>query len=165
VSEVYDAPFSPNYNVVSKIDGSRHVANAYTSEMRIDDGWISFEVASKKKKLRNVGRPFHFLTKDGVLLAMKRYKHQVTNSFALNHELFALDWNISAVLHFVENTPMMFITSRDEWLHAGRVGLLGEELQISLEVPDYRLLPSNPLYEFHWWIKECRVAGHGRTSK
>jgi hypothetical protein len=160
VSDVYDAPFSPNYNIQSKIDDSEHIVTAYTSDMRIDDGWVTFDIQSKKRKLRSVGRPYHFITPDGILLALKRHKHQVTDSFALNHELFALaNWHVSIILHFEDGGAYLFVATRDEWLETGFVSPLGEELQVSVRVPNHRMVPWSVLTGgWTWWIDECKKA-------
>jgi len=155
-SEVYDAPYSLNYNVVSKFDGSNHIVHAYTSDIFVSDGWICFDVKNKKRRTRSIGRPFHFLSGDGILLSFKQFRHYRTNSFALNHELFSLDWDSSVILHFIDGIPKVFIASRQEWLESGRIGTLGEELQVFLEIPQYRMMP-NVFRQFDWWVDECAI--------
>jgi len=159
VSEVYDIPFGRSFHVKSKLFCQDFVVRAYASRMDVlPGGWVDFTIANKQGKSgRQVGRPFHLL-RDGVLFAMKRFKHRKTDSFALNHELFALEWKASVLLHFMDGKPYLFIISREEWIAQGRCGHENEELQVFIEMPDHRRLTAAVI---PWcagdWMNECKV--------
>ena len=149
-SEVFDAPGSVVYNVRSKLympssklkDG-HCVVRAYTSEMKVDgDGFIEFAIKWKRGKVQRIPAPYHLLT-DGVLFAMKKNKQRDSNGFGLNHELFALEWESSVILHFFNGKPCIFIASREEWMAVGEPGQRNQELQVFMEVPDHRRLPTS----------------------
>ena len=162
VSEVYDAPGSIVYNAYSKLFGSEHVVRAYASHMTLDaDGWIEFNLTRKQGSGNRIGKPFHWLNA-GVLYALKRHKHKMSDSFGLNHELFALEWKECFVLHFIEEETCVFVSSRDEWLKDGRPGEQNQELQVFMEVPDYRRLSMEMLPQAALdWYGKCANVGSG----
>jgi len=156
VSKVFDAPGSRVYNVTSSLFKQEVVARAYASAMNImSDGTIEFIVVNKSgNPARRVGAPFHYLAGD-VLCAFKRNKQRDSDSFALNHELFAIEWKTCIIFHFINNVPYIFMSSREEWLKAGKLGS-HEELQVFLEVPDYRRLDIKALpAHLDAWRAEC----------
>jgi len=158
VSEVYNIPFGNNYRVKSKLFDCEHVVKAYACRMEVDEeGWLDFSITNKSGGSgRKIGRPFHLL-KDGLLCAMKRYKHYNTDSFALNHELFSFqEWEASVILHHMNGKPYIFIISREEWMANGRCGHQNEELQVFIEVPNVRRLPVDILPpQYERWLQEC----------
>jgi hypothetical protein len=160
VSEVYEIPMSPNYTVRSKMFQTEHVVKAYTKDMTIDPGgWIRFEIQWRRGNSRTVSRPFHFI-KNGILYAMKRNKHQMSDAFALNHELFAIEWDSCVILHQYGDRVFVFITSREEWEHNAFPGHQNQELQVFMEVPDYRRLPCGVMPDGSTeWFKACLSAG------
>lgn len=140
VSEVYGSEYDRIFTVRSKLFNKDFVARAYTSMLNVNpDGSLDLDINWKDGRKREVRKPFHFL-KDGVLYAMKIFKHNRLDAFALNHELFALDWHTSVILHFFENEPFVFMASRGEWLSSSIPGQQNEELQVFMQVPDYRRL-------------------------
>ena len=157
VSEVYGMDFDKIFHVRSKLFGKDFIARAYTEKMNIDipTGWIHFMVKWKDGRCRDIRRPFH-CRREGVLYAMKRYKHVMSDSFALNHELFALEWDSSVILHFYEGKPYIFIASREEWMSMSVPGQQNEELQVFMQVPDYRRLPLSMIPQAGAsWLEEC----------
>jgi len=162
VSEVYDAPGSVVYNVLSKLDGQQYVTRAYTAEMGVrPDGFVEFDVVWKRGGKQYVAKPFHWLN-DGVLYAFKRNKQRNSDAFALNHELFALEWDACVVLHFIDGEPFVFVASADEWLAASHIGQRNQELQVFLMTPDFRRLPARMMpAEGFSWMKRCLTLGGG----
>ena len=156
VSEVYGNDFDRIYNVRSKLFEKEFITRAYASKMDIDaQGNIAIDVEWKDGIKREIREPFHFI-KGGVLYALKLNKHRVTDSFALNHELFALDWTSCVILHFFDDEPYIFISSREEWMALCVPGQQNEELQVFLNVPNFRRMPARLVPAGGKdWLEQC----------
>jgi len=162
VSEVYGTPHDKVFTARSKLFNKDVTTHAYVDQMsyKPDTGRVEFVVKWKQigqyePKSRKVRWPFHML-RNGGLFAFKRNKQRTDDGFGLNHELFTLDWDTSIILHFVGDTPYLFIASRDVWLNKGIATERNEELQVFLNVPDYEKLPTTRLPEMASdWLKAC----------
>jgi hypothetical protein len=87
---------------------------------------------------------------------MKNNKHVISDSFALNHELFALEWDTCVILHFYEGKPCSFIVSREEWLHSGKPNQQNQELQVFIEMPTHRRIPMSLVEKrASEWFEAC----------
>lgn len=156
VSEVYGSEYDRIYNVRSKVFCKDFVARAYTAKLDVNiDGSIDLDIVWKDGKKREVRRPFHFIA-NRTLFAMKIFKHNISDSFALNHELFALEWDTCVILHFFNEEPYIFVSSREEWMALCVPGQQNEELQVFLNVPDFRRMPASLIPEYgKSWLKQC----------
>ena len=157
VSIVRNHPMSVNYNVESLLFDKEVMTKAYVSKMSVSlDGWIDFNITRKEGPGRHVQKPFHLLTTTKLLCAFKIHKHENMDCFALNHELFSLEWDACIILHFIDKRPFVFIASRAEWIRDGNAYCQGEELQVFLKNPDYRKLPLSLLPSYlDSWLKDC----------
>lgn len=156
VSKVYGCEFDRTFNVRSELFKTDFITKAYASEMTVNSvGEICFKVKWRDGQCRNIGQPFHLL-RNGILFAMKLNKHRKSDSFALNHELFALDWESCVILHFLDGEPYLFMASREEWMVSGIPGRQSEELQVFMQVPDYRCMKETMIpADGKNWLSEC----------
>jgi len=157
VSEVYGSEYDRIYNVRSKLFDRDFVARAYTAklDLNVATGKIEFDVVWKDGNKREVRYPFHFL-RCGVLYALKLNKHRATDAFALNHELFALEWDTCVIAHFIDDQPYLFIASREEWMASSVPGQQNEEVQVFMQAPDYRRMPKSMIPESgENWLDDC----------
>lgn len=143
VSKVYDALGGLTYNVYSKLFDKTVICKMYTDylSMSDDNGYISIYFKNKRSTdIHPVGRPYHFI-KDKVLYVLKNNKQKTVNGFALNHELFALEWDVCFILHPHEKSESLFTCSKEQWLKEGFATQQNRELQVYMELPDYKGLP------------------------
>lgn len=159
----------PALTARSKIFDAECTVRGYTPSVLANRaGWLNFEVLRYGKDKREVLKPFHFLF-NKVLYAMKKNKMKTSDSFGLNHELFAedLEWDCSVVLHFIEDEPRLFIISKEEWKKFGTLpSQQSEELQVFIEMPDERSLPIAMIPKGGLgWLQECCRFYNSRKSK
>jgi hypothetical protein len=143
VSTVYDALGGLTYNVYSKLFDKTVICKMYTDclDLTSEDGYISIHFKNKRNTdVWPVGRPYHYL-KDNVLYVLKNNKQKTINGFALNHELFALEWDVCFILHPHENSGSLFTCSKEQWLKEGFATQQNRELQVYMEIPNYKGLP------------------------
>ncbi len=153
VAEVRDIPLSNLYLVKSKVFGDGktwHEVRAYTSALNVEmaNGHIRMAVTSKRAPVTVIQYPYHAIMSNGILCAMKRFKHQVSNSFALGHELFSLQWEMAAICHFIDGRGYVFLVPRNEWLERGVCGAQNRELQVFLEMSNSRRHDAG-------WVGDC----------
>ena len=164
ISEVYKSQYNPNYNFRSKLFGKDLVVDAYTTDMEMDaGGWIEFKLLWNSGKTKTIGKPMHRIV-DGVLYALKKNKQWESDAFALNHELFGFEWESSVILHFYNGAPVVFLSSREEWLKTAYADHRNQETQVFMEVPDYRRLSISMMPDGgKEWLKRCLAwAGKNR---
>ena len=164
VSEVYRSGFNPNFNVRSKLFKKDFVTDAYTNKMVIDEGgWVVFDIEWSDGRTKTIGKPLHRIV-NGVLYTMKRNKQRKADAFALNHELFSLEWDSSVILHFSDDEPFVFLASRGEWLVNGKAGHRNQEVQVFMETPDYRRMMVSMMPDGgKEWLFKC-VAWNGKNK-
>lgn len=142
--QIFDIPFSRLYRAkVTLPDGTvKDFPSLRSYAARLDvneDGLVEIEVKSKDKSIGNivVKYPYHFI-RNGVLCALKRFQHQASTSFALNYDLFCLDWKTCILLHELDGQPFVYVTTRKEWEENGTVGEQNREVQIFLGASNFQ---------------------------
>lgn len=142
--QIFDIPFSRLYRAkVTLPDGTvKNFPSLRSYAARLDineDGLIEIEVKSKDKSIGNVvvKYPYYFI-RDGVLCALKRFQHQDSTSFALNYDLFCLDWKTCILLHELDGHSFVYVTTRKEWEDNGTVGERNREVQMFLGASNFQ---------------------------
>jgi hypothetical protein len=146
-TRVYDVPYSNLYEVEAlDFQGRGHLfeTRAYTKHLIVnaEDGHLSIEIGAKGHDIPTptIPWPYH-MVQNGVLFAFKRYKFEVGNEFALNYDLFDLDFKMVVILHHEDGEGHLFISSVDEWREHGRIGHSNREVQLYLDADANRVLP------------------------
>jgi len=169
-TRVYDIPYGNLFEIeVMDAEGvSRSFeTRAYTKSLTIEDsGHVSIQIGAKSKDVPTpmIPYPYHYLH-NGTLFALKLHKHNVSNQFALNYDLFSLDFELIVVMHFEDDQDKegkLFISTKKEWEDNGELGqsrrevqmFLGVEESRSLLVKDARALMSGQ--EVSDWISKCQ---------
>jgi hypothetical protein len=154
---VFDIPGSILYRVEAVLpNGTTEVfenVRAYADSVTVaDNGHVQMNIVSKSDRIRS-GRipwPYHHLHEEEWLCALKIYDMKTmetehSRTFALNYNLFCLDWRMCVILHEVSDGLMAFLTSREEW-ERGQLSSRNREVQMFLEVSLERSVPVGLMY-------------------
>lgn len=139
---------------------------AYTDMMQVmPNGEIHIDIKSSNSSIRQprIRAPYHQLlgaSGGQVLCALKRNIHHAMDSFALNYDLFCIDWKVCLIFHETEKGRFGFITRREDWESGGLVGVQGQEVQIFLSTSKHQPIPVGTLMlllhgPFNNWLAEC----------
>ena len=145
-TRVYDVPFSNLFETHAKdFNGNTTIlrTRAYTESLKVsDNGDIDMVIKGKADGgwRRDVVYPYNFIHNDA-LFCFKRHKFNMRDEFAINFDLFALDFALVVILNFDDGNGELHIASRDEWTQNGRIDVNGEEVQLFLPVENNRTLP------------------------
>jgi hypothetical protein len=151
----------PKYEVESKLFGTNLTCWAYTYDLKVtSDGYVVICLHWHKGCKNSytpsyIGKPFHFI-KDGILYALKNNKQMTIDGFALNHELFSLDWTDCYILHPYKDDWVLFSCSREKWLNEGKAEEKNQEMQVYMEIKDYEKLSLESLPQGGLeWLDRC----------
>ena len=142
--QIFDVPYSRLFDaeVILPNGDTKQIPNirAYTAQISVKpNGFIELEIKSKDKEIGNitVRYPYHF-TSGVVLCALKLNQHRTTDSFALNYDLFAMEWETFMLIHEINDVPYVYVTSRDEWEKNGEVRSENREVQVFLPTVNFQ---------------------------
>lgn len=164
--EVHDVPVSNLFKVSGTWNGEDFELTARAYTKRVDSflsGNVEIHVSDKRRKTDTVvPYPYHFLY-GNMLFSFKRYRHEMRDAFALNLNLFDLEWEACMIVHFRSDGPMLYLTSRKNWEAKGAVAAENREPQVFLEVDEQEPIRLAMVEEalfvapaIRSWLSKCR---------
>ena len=158
VEKTFDIPGSILYRVEATCpDGTTKVfdkTRAYTESVELSsDGKIKVRIGAKQDRHRATAPyPYHYLCDDRLLCVVKINKMETLSNedegyrtFALNYNLFCIDWDACLVMHGSGGMKQIYVTSRAEW-DRGVLESYNREVQMFLKVDEERGVPLGIAY-------------------